>query len=76
MYNPRLPRSLQLSKPLSPEEVSLAWKYLANLQEQHQYNPEPPLPPRSLRRLSDSDWHLLDNLLARELLQRNLQPLH
>jgi hypothetical protein len=41
------------------------------------YNPEPefPPPPEHLQHLTDSDWHLLDNLLARELKLKELLPL-
>jgi hypothetical protein len=76
MYNPLSLRHLQLSKPLSPEEVSLAWKYLFNLPSQYPFSPPQPRPPRSLRKLSDSDWHLLDLLLAQELRLKEQLPLH
>ena len=69
MYNPRLPRSLNLSRPLEPEEVSQAWQYLYNLPAPNPWalEPSPPPVPKNLRRLSDADWYLLDSLLAREL---------
>jgi hypothetical protein len=79
MFNPRVPRRLQLTKPLSPEEVSLAWLHLFNLSHlpnQHPFSPPQPLPPRSLRKLSDSDWHLLNHLLAQELELKDQLPLH
>lgn len=63
-----LPRRVCLSKTLSPEEVSQAWQYLVSLPEPSLLNPEPdlPPPPENLKELSDGDWFLLSNLLARE----------
>ena len=78
MSNPRLPRYLKLSRNLEPEEVSQAWQYLASLPEPSQWVPLPQNPPvpKNLRRLSDSDWHLLDSLLARELHLKSQASLH
>ena len=69
MYQPRQPRNLRLRSAISPEDVSEAWRYLYNLPQPNLLNPEPELPPlpENLQHLSDSDWYLLDNLLAREL---------
>jgi hypothetical protein len=63
-----LPRRVCLSKTLSPEEVSQAWQYLVNLPMPSLLDPEPelPPPPENLKDLSDGDWFLLSNLLARE----------
>lgn len=71
------PKRLQLSSELSPELVSQAWEFLSNLQPPTFLNPEPewPDPPESLRHLSDADWYLLDNLLARELKLKASSPL-
>ena len=72
-----LPRSLQFSHEMSPEQVSQAWKFLVSLQRPSFLNPEPefPEPPEDLQHLSDSDWFLLSNLLARELLLKEHSPL-
>ena len=71
------PKRLQLSKELSPEQVSQAWEFLVNLPQPSLLDPEPewPDPPESLQHLSDSDWYLLDNLLARELKLKEASPL-
>jgi hypothetical protein len=70
-------RRLVLTKELDPEQVSLAWEFLSNLQPPSILNPEPewPEPPESLQHLTDADWFLLDNLLARELKLKELSPL-
>ena len=64
-----LPRRLQLSNEMSPELVSQAWEFLANLQPPSFLNPEPeyPIPPEHLSHLTDADWYLLDGLLCREM---------
>ena len=71
------PRRLQLTKELSPEQVSLAWEFLASLESPSAMNPEPewPEPPQELSNLTDSDWFLLDNLLAREMKLKEVSPL-
>ena len=73
----RLPKCLRLSSELSPDEVSQAWEFLANLQPPTFLNPEPewPEPPPHLQHLTESDWFLLDNLLAREMKLRQSSPL-
>lgn len=78
MHEPRLPRRLQLSQQLSPEEVSQAWEYLVSLPEPNLYSPEPelPKPPHNLSHLTDSDWYLLSNLLAREELLKSRSLVH
>jgi hypothetical protein len=75
----RVPKHLQLSRQLSPEEVSQAWEYLVSL-------PEPDLspldqqpecqPPEHLQNLSDSDWYLLSSLLARETMLLSHSRVH
>jgi hypothetical protein len=72
-----LPKRISLKESLTSEEVSQAWEYLVSLPAPTWYNPEPefPPPPEHLQHLTDSDWHLLDNLLARELKLRELHPL-
>ena len=75
----RQPKSLQLSRTLSPEEVSQAWQYLVSLPEQ-ELSPldQPPSlqPPEHLQNLSDSDWYLLSNLLARETMLLSHSQVH
>ena len=73
----RVLKALKLSQSLSPEQVSQAWEFLANLQPPTFLNPEPefPEPPPHLSHLSDADWYLLDNLLARELKLKEQSPL-
>jgi len=70
-------RALKLSQPLSPEQVSQAWEFLVSLQPPSFLNPEPefPEPPPHLSHLSDADWYLLDNLLAREMKLKEQSPL-
>ncbi len=77
MSNRPLPRRLQLSSELSPEQVSQAWEFLVSLPLPNSLNPEPelPPPPKHLSHLTDSDWFLLDNLLYRELRLREQSPL-
>jgi hypothetical protein len=72
-----LPKRISLKESLTSEEVSQAWEYLVSLPEPTWYNPEPefPPPPEHLKHLTDSDWHLLDNLLARELHLKERSPL-
>ena len=72
-----LPRRLQLSHEMSPEQVSQAWEVLVSLQVPSELNPQPeyPNPPEHLQHLSDADWYLLDSLLARELLLKQCSPL-
>ena len=72
-----LPKRISLKENLTSEEVSQAWEYLVSLPAPTWYNPEPefPPPPEHLQHLTDSDWHLLDNLLARELKLKELLPL-
>lgn len=78
MFNPRVPYRLQLSRELEPEEVSQAWEYLASLPEQSLLGLEQPQPPvpENLHLLSDADWFLLDNLLAREMHLKEKASLH
>ena len=70
-------RSLQLSRTLSPDEVSQAWEFLAGLptqeiwEQEQEFNPPPPL-----QNLSDADWYLLSSLLAREELLKSRSPVH
>lgn len=73
MYQPRQPRNLRLRSAISPEDVSEAWRYLYNLPQPSLLNPEPelPQPPKNLQHLSDSDWFLLDQMLAREMKQQS-----
>ena len=68
-------KSLHLSRSLSPEEVSLAWEYLAGLPTQEMWEQEFN-PPPELSSLSDSDWYLLSNLLAREELLKSRSQVH
>ena len=72
----RLPVDDQLhplrSQELSLEEISAAWAHLAHLPSA---GPLPPLPP-ALKHLSPLDWHLLHNLLLRELEEKDSSPLH
>ena len=77
MSNRLLPRRLQLSHEMSPEQVSQAWEFLVSLQPPSSLNPEPeyPKPPPHLQHLSDADWYLLDSLLARELQLKAVSPL-
>jgi hypothetical protein len=69
MYQPRQPRNLRLRSAISPEDVSEAWRYLYNLPQPNFLNPDPelPPPPKNLQHLSDADWFLLDQMLAREM---------
>lgn len=78
LQDPRTPRRLKLSQPLSPEEVSQAWEFLVSLPELNPLNPEQnlPPPPDNLAQLTDSDWFLLSNLLAREELLKSSSPVH
>jgi hypothetical protein len=57
---------------MEPEDVSLAWEYLFSLPNQQ----EPTPPPEHLQSLSDSDWFLLNNLLAREMRSKAQSSLH
>ena len=68
----RTPRCLKFSQPLEPEDVSQAWEYLFSLSLQK----EPPPPPEHLQNLSDSDWFLLNNLLAQELHSKEHSRVH
>jgi hypothetical protein len=81
MSNLRVPNRLLLSHSLNPDEVSQAWEYLYNLSNLPlSSNLLPnllhPQPPGNLEHLSDSDWFLLGNLLARELSLKENLPLH
>jgi hypothetical protein len=81
MSPPRISYRLQLSQSLGPEEVSQAWQYLASLPSLLEINqglslPEHPPIPKNLRCLTDADWYLLDNLLARELHLKSQAHLH
>ena len=70
-------KSLQLSRQLSPDEVSLAWEFLAGLPTQEIWVPEHEFnPPPELKSLSDADWYLLSNLLAREELLKSRSQVH
>lgn len=70
-------KSLHLSRTLSSDEVSLAWEYLAGLPPQEMWEPEQVLnPPPPLQDLSDADWFLLSNLLAREELLKSRSQVH
>jgi hypothetical protein len=70
-------KRLHLSRVLSPEEVSLAWEFLAGLPTQELWELETEFePPPPLQNLSDSDWYLLSNLLAREELLKSRSPIH
>ena len=71
----RVPRCLKFSQPLEPEDVSLAWEYLFSLPSQPNQQ-EPPPPPEHLQSLSDSDWFLLNNLLAQELFSKENSRVH
>lgn len=73
--NLRQPRNLRLSRPLSAEEISRAWSYLADLPDPEVWA-DPPPPPQDLQDLSDADWHLLGNLLAREELLKAQSEVH
>jgi len=68
MRSSRLPEFLHLNLP--PEQVSLAWAYLASLESHPQ-----PLPP-ALENLSDVEWYLLEELLQQQLQLKASQPLH
>ena len=68
-------KSLQLSRQLSPEEVSQAWEFLAGLPTQEIWEQEFN-PPQNLQNLSDADWYLLSNLLAREELLKSRSRVH
>jgi hypothetical protein len=68
----RVPRCLKFSQPLEPEDVSLAWEYLFSLSLQQ----EPPPPPEHLQNLADSDWFLLNNLLAQEMYSKEHSRVH
>jgi hypothetical protein len=72
----RTPRNLKFSQPLEPEDVSQAWDYLFSLPLALRKQEEPPLPPEHLQNLSDSDWFLLNSLLAQELQLRDHSPVH
>jgi hypothetical protein len=70
-------KSLHLSRVLSPDEVSLAWEFLAGLPTQELWESELEFePPPQLQNLSDADWYLLSNLLAREELLKSRSPIH
>ena len=70
-------KRLHLSRVLSPEEVSLAWEFLAGLPTQVLWELETEFePPPPLQNQSDSDWYLLSNLLAREELLQSRSPIH
>jgi hypothetical protein len=71
----RVPRCLKFSQPLEPEDVSLAWEYLFSLPLQLNQQ-EPPPPPEHLQSLADSDWFLLNNLLAQELAVKERSSVH
>ena len=77
MSNRPLPRRLQLSSQLSPEQVSQAWEFLVSLPEPSALlsNSEPPAPPPHLSHLTEADWYLLDSLLCRELLLKSQSQL-
>ena len=77
MYQPRQPRNLRLRSAISPEEVSEAWRYLYNLPQPSFLNPDPelPPPPEHLQHLTDSDWFLLDQMLAREMHESTMHSL-
>ena len=65
MFHRPLPRNLRLSHDLSPDQVSQAWEFLVSLcQNPHLLEMEP---PEHLSHLTESDWHLLDSLLYREM---------
>jgi hypothetical protein len=68
----RVPRCLKFSQPLEPEDVSQAWEYLFSLSLQQ----EPPPPPEHLQSLADSDWFLLNNLLAQEMYSKDHSSVH
>ena len=70
-----LPRRINPSPDLSPEQVSQAWQYLSSLQPPSSLNPEHPPPPENLQHLSDADWFLLSNLLLREMYLKERSPL-
>lgn len=73
----RQPKNLQLSRVLSPEEVSQAWQFLAGLPTQELWVSDVEFnPPESLQSLSDADWFLLSNLLAREELLKSRSRVH
>lgn len=71
----RQPRNLRLSRLLDSEEISRAWKYLADLPDPEVWAEYPP-PPDDLQDLSDADWHLLSSLLAREELLKSQSEVH
>jgi hypothetical protein len=71
----RVPRCLKFSQPLEPEDVSQAWEYLFSL-PLHLNQQEPPPPPKHLQNLADSDWFLLNNLLAQEMYSKEHSRVH
>lgn len=70
MHSSQHPEFLHLNLP--PEQVSLAWAYLASLDLSR---PPSPLPPE-LEKLSDAEWYLLEELLQHQLRLRSVQSLH
>ena len=77
MYQPRQPRNLRLKSAISPENVAEAWRYLYHLPQPNFLNPDPelPPPPKQLQHLTDSDWFLLDQMLAREMHESAMHSL-
>lgn len=57
---------------LSDEDVTLAWKYLAEIE----CNPYRPPMPESLEHLDADVWNLLDRLLVQTVRQCQYATLH
>jgi hypothetical protein len=72
----RTPSCLKFSQPLEPEDVSEAWQYLFSLPKLLEQKLEVPPPPEHLKNLADSDWFLLNNLLAQELHLKSHSQVH
>ena len=72
----RAPSSLKFSQPMEPEDVSEAWQYLFSLPALLEQKKSVPPPPEHLKNLADSDWFLLNNLLAQELHLKSHSQVH
>jgi hypothetical protein len=72
----RTPNCLKFSKQMDPEDVSEAWHYLFSLPKFLEQKLELPPPPEHLKNLADSDWFLLNSLLAQELHLKAHSPVH
>jgi hypothetical protein len=75
-YRQSNPQAIDLN--LSPEQLSLAWQHLVEVEWQLEMYPhlQPPSIPEPLKNLSELEWMLVSNLLESELERKSRSQVH